>query len=351
MNGRTNASSTANGILQVPLDPPTLFVAEGSHEKISLTWTDPKTKYATPEGEVTEDTDQIVATWDHTVIVRKTDGYPATPNDGIVVISSGQYNQYQSTPYVDTGLTNQTQYYYAAFAFNSDGIPSEPAHVECFLYGYDEVFANNSWEYIDRACSEDLHTSLWEIGDTKTGVADGCEMTYAIAGFNLDNLADGSGKACMTLTSVNVMKDKFYNFGYKNYDYTDSPQWSYLNGTVRNRLSDNLLSVIKPVKKYAYGRNGRELEFTAYLFTMRDNELDGPVNDEKNFQYPYYTTYANRLKTENQYVWMLRDSDGDDTGGSTYVDVITWGGDVGHWYSNDGNIMVCFNFCIGKSAV
>lgn len=252
MNGRTNVTTGPNGSVEIPLDPPTLFVANGSHEKISLTWTDPKNKYATPEGEMTEDTDQLVATWDHTVIVRKTDGYPATPDDGIVVISSGQHNQYQSTPYVDNGLTNQTQYYYAAFAFNSDGVPSEPAYVDCFLYGYDVILENNSWEYIDRACSEGLHTSLWEIGDTKSGIADGDSMTYAISAFDTDDLSDGSGKASISFTSVNLMATHTQNMntsGYDDHSYKDTYMYQYLRGTLKNNLSDDLSKYLKTVIK------------------------------------------------------------------------------------------------------
>ena len=115
--------------LQIPLDAPANFTAEAGNAQVTLTWTDPKDKYATPEGETAQDPDQLVSVWDHTVLVRKTGSQPAGPNDGTVVVSSSVRNQYQSTAYVDSGLTNDTTYYYGVFAYNKDGVASSGAFV------------------------------------------------------------------------------------------------------------------------------------------------------------------------------------------------------------------------------
>lgn len=115
--------------LQIPLEACTAFSASAGNAKVELTWTDPKDKYATPEGDISDTGDQLVSEWDHTVLVRKTGSQPAGPNDGTVVVSSSVRNQYQSTPYTDTGLTNDTTYYYAVFAYNKDGVASEGAFV------------------------------------------------------------------------------------------------------------------------------------------------------------------------------------------------------------------------------
>ena len=115
--------------LQIPLDACTNFSAEAGNAQVTLTWTDPLDKYATPEGETAQDPDQLVSVWDHTVLVRKTGSQPAGPNDGTVVVSSSVRNQYQSTAYVDSGLTNDTTYYYGVFAYNKDGVASSGAFV------------------------------------------------------------------------------------------------------------------------------------------------------------------------------------------------------------------------------
>ena len=113
--------------LQIPLDAPAGFTAEAGNAQVTLTWTDPKDKYATPEGETAQDPDQLVSVWDHTVLVRKTGSQPAGPNDGTVVVSSSVRDQYASTGYVDTGLQNDTTYYYGVFAYNADGVTSPGA--------------------------------------------------------------------------------------------------------------------------------------------------------------------------------------------------------------------------------
>ena len=113
--------------LQIPLDACTNFSGEAGNAQVTLTWTDPKDKYATPEGETAQDPDQLVSVWEYTQIIRKTGSQPTGPHDGELVVSSSVRDQYQTTGFVDDGLTNDTLYYYAAFAYNTDGVASEGA--------------------------------------------------------------------------------------------------------------------------------------------------------------------------------------------------------------------------------
>ena len=113
--------------LQIPLDACTNFASEAGNAQITLTWTDPKDKYATPEGETAQDPDQLVSVWEYTQIIRKTGSQPTGPHDGELVVSSSVRDQYATTGFVDDGLTNDTLYYYAAFAYNTDGVASEGA--------------------------------------------------------------------------------------------------------------------------------------------------------------------------------------------------------------------------------
>ena len=113
--------------LQIPLDACTNFSGEAGNAQVTLTWTDPKDKYATPEGETAQDPDQLVSVWEYTQIIRKTGSQPAGPHDGELVVSSSVRDQYATTGFVDTGLVNGTLYYYAAFAYNTDGVASEGA--------------------------------------------------------------------------------------------------------------------------------------------------------------------------------------------------------------------------------
>lgn len=126
MNGRTNSSGSSVNDLQIPLDPCTNLECVAGNAQVELTWTDPLNKYATPEGEVAEDPDQLVSVWHHTVVIRKVGSAPVGIDDGIVVVSSEVKNQYQNTAYIDTGLINDTTYYYGVFAINEDGVPGIP---------------------------------------------------------------------------------------------------------------------------------------------------------------------------------------------------------------------------------
>ena len=49
--------------LQIPLDAPTALAAKAGNAKVELTWTDPKDKYATPEGEQAQDLQQLVSVY------------------------------------------------------------------------------------------------------------------------------------------------------------------------------------------------------------------------------------------------------------------------------------------------
>ena len=113
--------------LQIPLDACTNFSGEAGNAQVTLTWTDPKDKYATPEGETAQDPDQLVSVWEYTQIIRKTGSQPTGPHDGELVVSSSVRDQYATTGFVDNGLTNDTLYYYAAYAYNTDGVASEGA--------------------------------------------------------------------------------------------------------------------------------------------------------------------------------------------------------------------------------
>ena len=114
--GSINISSniSRNSLLSVyqPYPCSDLFVQHGN-TKLYITWKDPE-DYTSTDGKLVK--------WAYTRIVRKTGSYPKNENDGTVVIESSVKNQYAESPFTDTGLTNNTNYYYAAFACSSDGV-------------------------------------------------------------------------------------------------------------------------------------------------------------------------------------------------------------------------------------
>lgn len=112
---------------KIPPPPISNFQAKADDKKVLLSWVNPI------------DTDFVGVR-----ILRKTEGYPSSPTDGVLVYSGG------GTTYEDTGLTNDVTYYYRAFSFDWDkninddisqqvsATPTEPK-----IYGV-EIDENNS---------------------------------------------------------------------------------------------------------------------------------------------------------------------------------------------------------------
>ena len=122
-----NPSYVIEALIVVALDTPTNFTADAGQGEVTLKWTDPVDKYATPEGETAQDPQQLVAKWSHTLVVRNTDHQPESPDDGTVILTSSVRNQYQTNGYVDNTVVNGTPYYYGVFAISTAGVPSAGA--------------------------------------------------------------------------------------------------------------------------------------------------------------------------------------------------------------------------------
>lgn len=248
MNGRTNSTSLGANALEVPLDPCTNFAAKAGNSQVTLTWTDPVDKYATPEGEQAQDPQQLVSVWDHTIIVRKVGSQPANPNDGIVVTSSGVRNQYQNMGYIDTNLTNDTMYYYGAFAYNSDGVYSEGTFV---------------------SATPQAGTPIGELaeGTIITITESGAPVEFYVAKQNYEEGLNGPGRVLC------VRKDCHSN-GQWNSDqigsYTSSAINRWLNQDYKQLFSKNVQSLIGSTTFYS-GTNSST--YTASIFLLSSVEL------------------------------------------------------------------------------
>lgn len=244
---------------QIPLDAPTNFTGTAGNAQVTLTWTDPKDKYATPEGETTEEGDQLVSEWDYTRIIRKTGSAPTGPNDGVLVVESSVRDQYASTGYVDDDLTNGTTYYYGAYAYNKDGVASEGA--------------------VTAGLTPKAGTAVssLSVGTLVKIKENGSPVEYMVVHQGLpSSMYDESCNGCWV-----VRKDIAENrkFDSTNNDYANSDIQAYLNGDFTTRYESGILSRIKQVKipyvngtgidgSVASGANGLSCKF--FLLSGRE---------------------------------------------------------------------------------
>lgn len=317
--------------LQIPLEACTAFSASAGNAKVELTWTDPKDKYATPEGDISDTGDQLVSEWDHTVLVRKTGSQPAGPNDGTVVVSSSVRNQYQSTPYTDTGLTNDTTYYYAVFAYNKDGVASAGA------------FANATPKAGTPVSSLAVGT-LIKINEH------GAPVEYMVVNQGLpSSMYDASCDGCWVLRK-DIAENRVWDSS--NNDYKNSDIQAYLNGAWTSRYSAGALSQIKQVKipyqngtgsggSVASGANG----LSCKIFLLSGYEVGFSTSDSSQFprdgaKLSYFSSgtgsAANNKRTANYNGsatnWWLRSPDTSRTG--DVWNVIS-GGSYSNWNCDD----------------
>lgn len=239
--------------LQIPLDAPAGFTAKAGNAQVTLTWTDPKDKYATPEGETAQDPDQLVSVWDHTVLVRKTGSQPAGPNDGTVVVSSSVRNQYQSTGYTDTGLTNDTTYYYGVFAYNKDGVASEGAFV-------------SAMPMAGMPLSELVEGTLITINEN------GSQVEFYLAKHNYEPELNGQGRVLV------VRKECISN---RQWNSTNVNTWatcslrSFLNGSYKSRFTSYVQNLMATTTYRFTPGNGNDTVTTRAdaIFIMSLTEL------------------------------------------------------------------------------
>ena len=302
--------------LQIPLDAPTSFSATAGNAQVELTWTDPLDKYATPEGEVSETGDQLVSEWDHTVLVRKTGSQPAGPDDGTVVVSSSVRNQYQTTPYTDSGLTNDTQYFYGVFAYNKDGVASSGAFVNATPKSYEPILNDNTWEQVQAAAAAGAASSVWAVGDCKEIVLNGRAGTisfsnrsiYAfILGFNHNAALEGDntihfsiGKSALTGGSDLAIHQEQMGNTDTNYGGWESSRMrktvlgisiTNYSGRFIGALPADLRAVLKPVQKYTYNTESVTAT-TDYMFLLGEKEVFGETKWASSLEQSYQEQYA-----------------------------------------------------------
>lgn len=264
-----NPSYVIEALIVVALDTPTNFTAEAGQGEVTLKWTDPVDKYATPEGETAQDPQQLVAKWSHTLVVRNTDHQPESPDDGTVILTSSVRNQYQTNGYVDNTVVNGTPYYYGVFAISTAGVPSAGA------------FAS---------ATPIAGTPLGElaVGTLIKIQENGAPVEYMVVNQGLpSSMYDASCDGCWVLRK-DIAENRAWDSS--DNDYKNSDIQAYLNSAWTSRYSAGVLSQIKHVKipyvngtgsggSVASGANG----LSCKIFLLGGYELGWTTSDYSEF--------------------------------------------------------------------
>lgn len=220
---------------------------------------------------------------------------------------------------------------------------------------YSEVLAENTWAQIAQAVADkDPILDVWQVGDTKDEVIAGETLTFAIMGKNMDDLADGSGKAGLTfgmtqlMASTRQMNSSNTNAG----SFAGSAMYSWLSGTIYPNLPTELKDAIKAVnKKTSSGGGSSSIRTDAmYLWLFAEIEVFGTTTYSyagEGTQYPYFATTSERIKRLSNGAgaasyWWERSPSRNASADFCRVDTSGSADD----YIARGSGGVCFGFCV-----
>ena len=313
--------------------PCTGISARDGDKKVAITWTDP------PE---TEKKENQTVTWAGTKLVRKLESAPESYDDGELLKTSTTHDEHKSSGYVDEGLENGTEYFYAVFAYSTDGKYSEGISTSATPkeMTYDPELANNSWEQIAAAAESGEAKTTWNTGDTITITLDGNyaqELTVEIADFDHDEKTDGSGKAGITFVCKYIMKgNKHMNASSTNEGgYAASEMHTTILEEVFTCLPAELQSAIKQVKKPTGTGGGsssgtEDVDCKLFLLSEIEVGLHSYSVEGEGETYPIFTDANSRKKyyegqSDIAHAWWLRSPR---SGLSTYFCVVNASGNA-----------------------
>lgn len=151
------------------------------------------------------------------------------------------------------------------------------------------TFATASWTKIAEICAAGKAKDYFAIGDTK----DVGSLKVAIVDFDHDDLADGSGKAPMTLALIVLPKVTLYI----NSDSYSSWSSSELRSTIASQMTtlpEELQAIIKEVKKTTCTTSSTTFG-TSYdrlwAFSAREISPKNTSTHAEGYQYPYFDSF------------------------------------------------------------
>lgn len=197
--------------------------------------------------------------------------------------------------------------------------------------GFDDTFANNSWEDVILACQTNNVPATWNVGDIKTMSINSTECNIQIIGKNHDNYSDGSGKAPLTFQVISAF-DLIYQM---NKTATHKGGWkvSQMRQTslpiIMNYLPTVVKDSLRAVNKISSNGTATVETTSDKLFLLSEIEVLGSISDSYSIatgegtQYEYFTFSDKINRGDGIYVgeWWTRSSGNDVTswGNASFV--------------------------------
>lgn len=330
-DGTLHAKGGGITVTPKPVNNPTI---ENANESVIIKWQDP---------ENTVISGSTFSTWAGTKLVMSETGYPANPDDGILVVDNTTRDKYKTTGYTVTGLTNGKKYYFALFPYSTDdvynydagnrllGEPDGPLKIVTFADGTDaEITKMIEAHYAGKINIGDY----WAVGDKRiihhnamdaTGVSESHkanDYVYVIIGIEHDDLVttiNGKTKAAITIqtermlyldatTEYNSSYDASHECGYMNNVDTSSGGWegcarrTWCNNVYKGCLPTYIQNMMKQVKKLtSVGSQSSTIKTSNdYAFLPSEIEVFGSTTisfagEGKQYQY-FKNATANRYK-------------------------------------------------------
>ena len=329
-DGTLHAKGGGATVTPKPVNNPTI---ENLNASVTIKWQDPANTVI--DG-------STFSTWAGTKLIMKESGYPASPDDGTLVIDNMIRDKYKTTGYTVTGLTNGKQYYFALFPYSTDGVYNydagnrllgepEGSKIVTFADGTDTEIA----KMIEAHYAGEINIGdYWAVGDKRTihhnamsatGVSESHkanDYVYVIIGIEHDNLVtaiNGKTKAAITIqtermlytdttTEYNSSYDTSHECGYMNSSNTNVGGWdscarrTWCNNVYKKCLPTYIQSMMKQVEKLTSIGNQVSTIKTSndYAFLPSEIEIFGSVtysfaDEGKQYQY-FKNATANRYK-------------------------------------------------------
>ena len=164
-----------------------------------------------------------------------------------------------------------------------------------------------SWAEINQIGQSGFASKLFSIGDSKEVTIGEETIAFEIIGFDHDDLSSSDGKAAFTFFAKNVLnEDRQMHSQVSNVEFIKSSLYSWMTSTLLNKLPEDLISVIKTVKKKTmkYPTETDTKLYSMRIFLLSASEIyppnsayyPSPFDFDEGARYPAFTTYDTWLR-------------------------------------------------------